>query len=161
MKIRIILILLLMSSIIIYAQKPKKIKELKIKSITEMVYDNEKEQNGRKDAVIKYDGNGNETEIIEYDKLNKITKHEQYFYNSEGKKIKEIHYLPNGKIEKSILTEFNSDNDKSKESEFDAKGKLVKTEIYKYKDELRIEKKTMDYSGKFKSLRKYIYEYAK
>lgn len=131
----IYILLLLLISVSVSAQKKDPIKDNKVRSVTEYKQDVEKNGSKLKESYTLYDNNGSILEEIEYDSEGKIKKHFKYQYDANGNKIKEIELTPAGKISK--------------------------TTEYKYTGNLRTEKNVYDSSGKLKSKRTYQYEYIK
>lgn len=136
MKIQLITLLLLFSTILsISAQKKKKdIVSNKIKSITEINEDFEK-NNGRsvKESFTAYDEYGNIVELIEYDDNGKEKKHIKYEYDDKDNCTKETYLNPKGQLEKTV--------------------------VFKYDDGIKIEKTTYLPNGKIKVRKKYVYQF--
>ena len=109
MKIQLITLLLLLSTVLsVSAQKKKKdIVSNKIKSITEINEDFEK-NNGRavKESFNAYDEFGNVVELIEYENNGKEKRHIKYEYDDKDNCTKETYLNSKGQLEKTIVFKY-------------------------------------------------------
>lgn len=130
---------ILLSTIIVFfssvslGQSRKKIEKAGIKSKTEWKYEysGSKERKIKKE-VVKYDKNGNEIEIFDY--------------NSKGE------------LKDRVTKKYNSNNDVTIKIIYDASGKIHKKFVYEYDGKLRTSIKEYDGKGKLISKKEFIYE---
>jgi hypothetical protein len=140
------------------AQSRKEIKAAGIKAITE--YKTEYKSGVEKkirQSETKYDAEGNDTELIEYDDFGKITKHEKYTYNTENDKASVAEYDAAGKLKKTTKFTYNENGDKLTVAEYDGAGKLKKTTKYTYFSKFKTGKEVYDASNKLVSKKTYDY----
>ena len=152
----------------LFAQSKKQIKELKIKSVTEVsiIYKDGKEVSNYKSEYSTFDKEGNTTSQIEYNVDGTVKRKESTKYAGK-EKIEEIIEHPNGNSDNSpqkkykrTTWKFNSAGDKIEEVEYDASGNVLKkiTCVYNAKGERVFE---MEYDGTGKLLKKSAYSYDK
>lgn len=158
MKSIILTLILALFCTFLFSQSRKTIKEKAIKTKTEWQYSYKYGKETKyKEAVEKYDSEGNKVEEKTFDEFGKITKHIKSEYNDKHDLIKETIYTPAGKVDKSIVYSYSDTEEK--ELHYNSLGKLDKTVVYKITDDLRVEKKVFDAANNLKS--KKIYEYTK
>lgn len=158
MKSIILTIVLALCCIILFSQSRKTIKEKGIKTKTEWQYSYKYGKETKyKEAVEKYDAEGNKTEEKIFDEFGKVISHKKFEYNDKHDLIKETICNSAGKTDKTI--NYTYSDTEEKEMHYNALGKLEKTVIYKISDDLRVEKKVLDAANNLKS--KKIYEYVK
>lgn len=159
MKKLALMVLFLMLIVPVIAQGRKDVKEAGIKKVTEYKYEYKSGKEVKTvDAVKTYDANGNETEVIEYDDLGKITKHEKMTYNADNDKASETDYDPAGKVKKVVKYTYDDQKRRATESEYDAAGKLKKVSKYSYFGKFKTEKQTFDANNKLIQKKTFIYD---
>ena len=134
MKKLIILNICLLLAFSGFSQSAKKVKNLGIKTRTEWAYVyNGNKEIAYKESFKKFDSEGNELELIEYNQEGIILLHKSFTYNKNDDITKEITYNPDGTVSQ--------------------------TDKYKYSGKLKKERETFDGNGKLVSRKKYIYEF--
>jgi len=92
-----------------------------------------------------------------YDMLvKKQYKESETYYDVRGNVIESITYKQ-GKVDKHFKYQYDSENNKIKEEEFDPTGRIKETSEYKIESGLRTEKTVYDPNKKIKSKRTYVY----
>lgn len=151
-----------------FAQSKKQIKELKIKSVTEVsiIYKDGKEVSNYKSEYSTFDKEGNTTSQVEYNADGSVKRKETNKYAGK-EKVEEIIEHPGGNTDnspqkkyKKTTWKFNTAGDKTEEVEYDAAGNVTKktTCAYNVKGERVFE---MEYDGAGKLLKKTAYSYDK
>ncbi|HRX30567.1 MAG TPA: hypothetical protein P5349_01630 [Tenuifilaceae bacterium] len=130
--ISILITILVFTSLSSVAQKPKKMKELGIKSKTEWQYTYE---------------NGVESKYIEY----------QATYNSKGKISEEKWFDEKGNTVKHFSYKYNQDGNEIEKVTYNSRNEVVQKEETSYENGLKVEKKVFDSQDKLKS--KKVFEY--
>src|ERR1043165_4154008 len=116
-----------------FAQSKKEVKKYKIKSCTETVTDySDGKEKTRQDAYMKFDGNVNVLEEIEYNKDGTFKKKEAHKYNKNDDVTEEIIYDEKGHVKKKTIIEYNAANDKTAETTYDVSGKIIEKIQYGY-----------------------------
>jgi len=117
-----------------FGQSQKTVKSLQIKTRTEWTYlYRGNKEIPYKESFKKFDAEGNEIEIIEYDEKGNITLHSTFKFNENNDVIEEVTYNPNGSV--------------------------FQTDKYTYTGKLKTQRETFDGNGKLTSRKKYIYEF--
>ena len=150
----------------LFAQSKKQIKELKIKSVTEVsiLYKDGNESANYKSEYSTFDKEGNTTSQIEYNVNGTIKRKETIKYAGK-EKVEEIIEHPNDidlpqKKYKKTTWKYNSAGDKIEEVDYDAAGNVVRKITYAYnaKRERVFE---MEYDGVGKLAKKSAFSYDK
>jgi hypothetical protein len=147
------------------AQSKKQIKELKIKSMTEMttVYRDGKEAATYKSEYKTFDKEGNTTLEIQYNENGTIKKKTSTVYTGKGKSEEVVEDNTSNsdnadKKYKKTTWKYNSNGDKVEEIEYDAAGNITKktTIVYGKNGDKLIE---IEYDGSGRLLKKISYGY--
>lgn len=115
-----------------FAQGKKTVKNLQIKTRTEMttLYRGNKEISF-KESFKRFDAQGNEIEIYEYNEKGETTLHTAFTYNENDDIIEEITYNPNGSVFQTDKYQYTGKLKTLRET-YDGKGKLISKKVYKY-----------------------------
>jgi hypothetical protein len=149
-----------------FAQSRKQLKELKVKSQTEIsiIYKDGKEVSNYKSEYSTFDKDGNTITQIEYNVDGTVKRKETTKYAGK-EKIEEIIEHPTGgtdvqKKYKRTTWKFNTAGDKTEEVEYDAAGNVTKKITYAYnaKGQRVFE---MEYDGAGRLLKKSAFSYDK
>jgi len=128
------LLLLLISTNTLFAQKKKELREASINSKKEWnyIYTDEGEKKYLETEYV-YDKRGNTLLEKLYDENGNIILHKEYKYNSEGNEIQEITYNPKGQVIEKIETSYFRDDLKLEKKVYGPNGKLKSKKIFEYK----------------------------
>jgi hypothetical protein len=155
---KLVVILFALIPVFTIAQSRKDIKAAGIKAITEYKTEYKTGQEKKiRQSETKYDAEGNEGEVTEYDDFGKITKHEKYTYNENNDKVTIVEYDAAGKVKKTTRNTYNSNNDKVTITEYDGAGKMKKTTKYSYFSKFKTGKEVYDGNNKLTSKKTYDY----
>lgn len=104
-----------------------------VKSVEEFEEEFEKDGSSKKfkTSETKFDQNGNEIEVIEYENGKMSEKHE-YTYDAKGNKITDIKTKADGKKER-IEYKYDENNLRTEKLEYSEKGRLKSRKTYIYK----------------------------
>ena len=131
LKVFKIVIMLVMLTYSVSAQKKNTVRDNNIKSVTEYKQEIDKKGANLKESYTLYDNEGNVLEQIDYDATGKIKSHLKFQYDSNNNKIKEIEISPEGKVMKTTEYKYNG-NMKTEKNIYDAAGKLKTKRTYQY-----------------------------
>jgi hypothetical protein len=126
---KIIIIVVFLSSNIIFGQKNPSNAKIKNMIVTEEIHEKGKIKTYM-DSEVHYDNHGNVIEKINY---------------------------KNGEFKEHIICKFDTSDNKIKETELDLEGKIIKIIEYRYSNNLRIEKTEYDKNNEIISRKSYKY----
>ncbi len=169
-----------------FAQSKNQIAERNIKSITQHIVDERKENKSEKTTLARYDKHGNDIELIEYNEDSTISKWEKHTFNKNddetffqeldkkgkqkkkvvsvfdvfGNKTEELTYNSEDSLTEKSVFAYNNFNDKISETVYDKDGKLKTKAVYEYESKGMIKSKVI-YNAENKIIytRTYKYEY--
>ena len=87
-----------------FAQSKNQIAERNIKSISQHIVDERKENKSEKTTFARYDKHGNDIELIEYNEDSTISKWEKHTYNKNGDETFYQDLDKKGKQKKKIIS---------------------------------------------------------
>jgi hypothetical protein len=184
MKTPVLFCLFMFSLNALFAQSKSQISDRNIKSITQHITDERKDDKTEKTTVTRYDKHGNEMEQIEYNDDSTIAKWEKRLFNKKneetffqeldkkgrqkkkvvssfdafGNKIEELTYNPDDSLTERSVFVFNNFNEKISESVYDKNGKLKTRAVYEYESKGMIKSKTI-YNAENAVIYKRTYKY--
>lgn len=151
--------LLILITLISFAQKKKEVKKHGIKGVVIT------ETHGGKtitDSKTTFDANGEVTEEVNYDKEGILKSTKKYKYNKSGDVVEELEYDEKNQLKEKRQVKYNALGEKAEELFTDKDNKVIKKVIFSYDNRgLKSEKKTYDAANNLVSTKKYTYSYGK
>ena len=141
-----------------FAQSKNQIAERNIKSITQRIVDERKEDKTVKSTFARYDKHGNAVELIEYNEDSTIAKWEKHTFNKNDDETFYQELDKKGKQRKKVVSIFDAFGNKTEELSYNAEDSLIEKSVFVYNNfNDKISEIVYDKEGKLKT--KAVYEY--